>query len=73
MRFRAAGVGNKHFGFTQTSFVLPLPRRLGLLIPGNFKTAEVFKGGFETASAVRGQRYVQQTVTITMRLRKRQV
>lgn len=46
-RFHAAGVRNEHSEFTQTSFVPLLPRRgFGLLIPGNFKTAEVYKGGF---------------------------
>lgn len=45
----------------QTSVILPLPRKLGFIISGNFKAAEAFKGGFWTASAIRGLRYVQQT------------
>lgn len=40
-------MGINIFGFMQTSFVLPLlRRRSGLLIPSDFKTAEVFEGGF---------------------------
>lgn len=46
-RFHVAGVRNEHFEFTQNSFVPLLPRRgFGLLIPGDFKTAEAYKGGF---------------------------